>query len=339
MMEVGILGIGVVTPLGSKLTAVWAACGRGVLAEPCALPGLPGHRPLPVFRVDPACEVRHPRLRRASPISHFAAAAAQAAVAESGPLPAGRTALVFAATDGAVIYTRRFYEEVVAAGSGSPLLFPETVYNAAASHVAAVFGMDGCVLTMVGDAVAGLAALSTAADLIRSGEADRCLVVASQEVDWIACEGYRRWGIARGPRQGGAVLAESACALVLGPASPGCAVLQSVRSAVATASGEPVRFQDILQSVAGARPPDLAVLSAIRSDGAEQRAAEEEFPSARLAWPKVSLGEAFSTSTLLQVACAAQEVRGGGARSAVVSVAGLQGAAGGAFLTASAGGE
>lgn len=339
MTDIGILGIGAVTPLGSELPAVWAACARGVSAAPRELPALPGHRPLPVFRVDPACEVRHPRLRRASPISHFAAAAAQAAVAESGPLPAGRTALVFAATDGAVIYTRRFYEEVVAAGSGSPLLFPETVYNAAASHVAAVFGIDGCVLTMVGDAVAGLVALSTAADLIRSGEADRCLVVASQEVDWIACEGYRRWGIATGPRRGGAVLAESACALVLGAASPGCAVLQSFRCVAAPASGEPVRFQEIFESVAGARRPDLAVLSAIRPVGAEHRAAEEAFPGARLAWPKRSLGEAFSTSTLLQVAFAAQEVRGGGARSALVSVAGLLGTAGGAFLTASAGGE
>lgn len=335
MRAVGILGAGAVTPLGPDLPAVWEACARGAAPEPHLLSAPIGHRPLPIFRVDPACEVRHPRLRRASPISHFATAAAQAAVDQAGPLPAGRTALVFAATDGAVIYTRRFYDEVVSAGSGSPLLFPETVYNAAASHVAAVFGLDGCVLTMVGDAVAGLDALSTAAGLVRSGEADRCLVVGSQEVDWIACEGYRRWGLAAGPRRGGAVLAELACALIIGPAVPGIPVLQSVRCAAAPFSGHATRFQEIYQSVAA--EPDHVVLSATQAGSAEHLAAQGQFPLAHLCWPKRALGESFAASALLQIAWAAELVGSRSARSALVSVAGARTAA--ALLTASSGEE
>lgn len=335
MRAVGILAAGAVTPLGSDLCAVWEASARGSAPEPHLLPAPPGHRPLPVFRVDPVCEVGHPRLRRASPISHFATAAAQAAADQVGPLPAGRTALVFAATDGAVIYTRKFYEEVVSAGSGSPLLFPETVYNAAASHVAAVFGLDGCVLTMVGDAVAGLDALSTAAGLVRSGEADRCLVVGSQEVDWIACEGYRRWGLAAGPRRGGTVLAELACALVIGPATPGIPVLQSVRHAAVPISGKLPQFQEIYRAVAA--EPDEVILSATQTGSREHLAAQGHFTQAHLRWPKRVLGESFAASTLLQVAWAAELVRSQSARSALVSVAGARTAA--ALLTARSGEE
>jgi hypothetical protein len=58
----------------------------------------------------------HPRLRRASAISRFAAAAGLAALAEAKTPPSlDRVALVFAISNGGVIYTRRFlcgYREV-----------------------------------------------------------------------------------------------------------------------------------------------------------------------------------------------------------------------------------
>ncbi|TSA36220.1 MAG: hypothetical protein D4R65_02890, partial [Verrucomicrobiaceae bacterium] len=214
MSAIGILGIGCVSPLGADWPVVWAGLSAGRRPEVVMLPGLAGNPPLPAYRVPGPFEFCHPRLRRSSAISHFACAAASAAVAEAGPLPAGRSALVFASSDGAVIYTRKFYEEVVKSGSGSPLLFPETVYNAPASHVAAVLGIDGSVLTMVGDETAGLDALNTAIDLIRSGDADQCLVVASQEVDWIACDGYRRWGLASSGGRDAPILSEGAVAMV-----------------------------------------------------------------------------------------------------------------------------
>src|SRR3712207_7831863 len=42
-----------------------------------------------------------------------------------------------AVSNGGVIYTKRFYHEVVESGAeaASPLLFPETVFNAPASHL------------------------------------------------------------------------------------------------------------------------------------------------------------------------------------------------------------
>jgi hypothetical protein len=293
------------------------------------LPGLAGHPPLPAYRVPEPCEFRHPRLRRSSAISHFACAAASAAVAEAGPLPAGRTALVFAASDGALIYTRKFYEEVVKSGSGSPLLFPETVYNAPASHVAAVLGIDGSVLTMVGDETAGLDALATAIDLIRSGDADQCLVVASQEVDWIGCDGYRRWGLASSGGMDAPILSEGAVAMRIGVARPGDVVIGKIDPGSRALGCS--RLEKLYRDLAGDVPPDML----ITSSPLPGKFGGSAFPGMRISSPKPLAGEAFAVSTLLQIACAREEIRDGRARNVLVSVAGWNGSAGGVVLAAS----
>ena len=116
------------------------------------------------------------RLRRSSIISHLAVAAATdaAASARNDPGKVGANGSDFAASDGGVVYTRRFYADLVehGEGSGSPLLFPETVYNAPASHIAARLGLQGEVLTLVGDAAAGSTAIRTGCELLAAGEAD-----------------------------------------------------------------------------------------------------------------------------------------------------------------------
>src|SRR6202034_915587 len=111
-------------------------------------------------------------------ISLFAAAACLAALRDAGldPTNPGKCALIFAVSDGGVIYTRKFYDQVVGEGSGSPLLFPETVYNAPCSHVAALLGLDGITYTLVGDASAGLAAVRLGVDLLASGQVDHCII-------------------------------------------------------------------------------------------------------------------------------------------------------------------
>ena len=126
-------------------------------------------------------------------------AAALGALADAGialtPELAARTAIVMAVSDGGVVYTRRFYEQIVKQGANaaSPLLFPETVYNAPTSHLAAQLGLDGAYYTLVGDSTVGLAALKMAEQLLALGGVDRCVVVACEEVDWILCEAYRDW--------------------------------------------------------------------------------------------------------------------------------------------------
>lgn len=332
-----ILGAGCVTAHGRGWRTGWEKirCGEKPAAEFLRGPGCSA--PVEVYKTAPpeAPPAAAARLRRSGPISYFSCAAAADAVAQSGPLPPGRTALVFAATDGAVAYTRRFYEDVVARGAGSPLLFPETVYNAPASHVAAMLGLDGIVLTLVNDASAGMDALSTASDLIVSGQADRCLVVAAEELDWVSGEGYRRWKIAASGtgKNSRAVLAEGSVALVLGPPSPGHAVIERVHPGRSVHPGDDLReaARRVFEELACGESPDVAVLSSARLGTLEESVVGQLFPRARLLLPKQSAGEAFAVSALLQCLCAWQEIQTGG--SAIVPVVGWSGQVGGAFLS------
>lgn len=330
-----ILGVGCVTALGREWETVWKNIRAGKSPERESLP-CPGCLPVGVYKtaLPGIPDAISARLRRSGSISYFACAAAADAVLQAGPLPPGRTALVFAASDGAVSYTRRFYEEVVGRGPGSPLLFPETVYNAPASHVAAMLGLDGTVLTLVNDATAGMDALSTAADLIHSGVADRCLVVAAEELDWISCDGYRRWKLAASGSGDGAVLTEGAVALVLGPPSAPCVQISRIHSGRTLLRHQAARqtIRRVLEELAEGATPDLAVLSSTgsRTGTLEESLVRGSFPGARLLFPKRVAGDAFTASTLLQCLCAWQELKQGG--QAIVPVLGSSGQVGGAFL-------
>src|SRR5207249_847307 len=127
----------------------------------------------------------------------------------------------FAISNGGVIYTRRFYADIVKAGaqSASPLLFPETVFNAPASHLAAILGINGASYTVVGDGAVGVLALKLAEDLMASTDIDGCLVVAAEEIDPLVCEAYRQWRFLRNtekPESGrGMIMSEGAGALLL----------------------------------------------------------------------------------------------------------------------------
>ena len=137
---------------------------------------------------------RHPRLRRSSAISRFAVLAGLNALRDAAldldETSAARTALIFAISNGGVIYTRRFYQNIVESGAAaaSPLLFPETVFNAPASHLAAILGITGATYTLVGDGAVGILALKMAEELMTNSDLDRCLVVGAEEADWLLCD-------------------------------------------------------------------------------------------------------------------------------------------------------
>src|SRR5207244_11569325 len=142
---------------------------------------------------------RQPRLRRSGTVSLLGAAAGFDALADAGLKPAlltkERTAVVFAICSGGVVYTRRLYHEIATQGANaaSPLLFPETVYNAAASHLAALLGVTGASYTLVGDQSVGIAALKFGEQLLETSDINNVVVVGGEEVDWILCEAYRSW--------------------------------------------------------------------------------------------------------------------------------------------------
>src|SRR4051812_43767563 len=230
--RISISGMGWVTPLGSDLDLVWERLMNGDRAEPKGLANPETGRIHHYAAVPPKLVEhlgRNPRLRRASPISYFSVAAGLAALEHAGitvdPDFSARTAIIFAVSSGSVVYTRKFYEGVVknGANTASPMLFPETVYNAPASHLAAQLGIDGYSYTVVGDNSVGFSALKLAEQLLLAGEADHCLVVSAEEIDWVLCEAYRDWRFAGSASPAvpyskhptGALLAEGAGAILL----------------------------------------------------------------------------------------------------------------------------
>jgi 3-oxoacyl-(acyl-carrier-protein) synthase len=311
-MIAAIDGMGWVTPFGRDLRSTWSAIRQRSQAQPDFLTSPVDGRRLPVLRV-PNDSVKEtaavPRLRRSSVISHLAVSASVDAVASArmGPEALKRTGLVFASSDGGVVYTRKFFAEIVerGEGAGSPLLFPETVYNAPASHIAARLGLECEVLTLVGDATAGLSAVQTACDLIAAGEAGSCVVAAAQELDWITCEAYRRWGLIHDGNNSACVFSEGAAAIVLTGRADGCGISAthpgySFSTEVEAEKKLGTMLAELLHRSSSI---DLFVSSAsgTRFDLPERRCIAKHLPAARIVAPKFSLGESFACSTLQQI--------------------------------------
>jgi 3-oxoacyl-(acyl-carrier-protein) synthase len=325
-MSLGIAGLGWVTPLGSDLAGVWQRLLNRETASAQSISSPLGdtYRVFPVPAEAIARVPAHPRLRRASAISRFAAVAGLAAL-ENAKLTldaetAARTALIFAVSNGGVIYTRRFYHEIVESGAqaASPLLFPETVFNAPASHLAAILGITGASYTLVGDGAVGVLALKMAEDLMASETLDRCLVVGAEEADWLLCDAYRKWRLLRSappiepfmrPARG-TILSEGAGAILL--SRNGSVQLEKI------AAGTNFRKQNeagnavekIFAELCGGEI-DLIVASANGTfiDAAERAAVLRNCPSAKAYAMKGALGESVGASGLWQTICGAQALR------------------------------
>ncbi len=328
-MSLRLAGLGWVTPLGSDLDSVWNKLLAGEEAKPATLSSSLGKKPdYQVFAVPPeaiAGAARFPRLRRSSAISRFAVVAGLAALENAGieldETTAARTALVFAISNGGVVYTKRFYHEIVHSGAAaaSPLLFPETVFNAPASHLAAILGITGASYTVVGDGAVGVLALQMAEDLMANPELDRCLVVGAEEADWLLCDAYRKWRLLRAappvepfaqpPR--GMILSEGAGAILL--AREGAVSLERVHPGgnFARRTELVLQLSAICAELAEAGPADLLLASANGTfiDLAERTAAGKNFSGAALYSPKPALGESVAAGGLWQLICAALALR------------------------------
>jgi hypothetical protein len=208
--DVVVGGIGVVSPAGwgvkALREAVWSRqpCPVKPLARPeLDKPLRVRHVPTPAER--PACFL-HPRLRRSSPITRFAVSAGLEAL---GKNEVTRLGIISCVMSGCVQYSRRFYHEVLEDPAGaSPLLFPETVFNAPASHLGSVLGNVSINYTLVGDPGAFLQGLALGASWVGSARVDGCLIVGAEEADWVTAESFRMF-------QKGFLLAEGAGAIYL----------------------------------------------------------------------------------------------------------------------------
>jgi 3-oxoacyl-(acyl-carrier-protein) synthase len=318
-------GMGWVTPLGSGVDDVWQRLLNGDTATAEPISSALG-RDYPVFRVPASATAKappHPRLRRSSAISRFAVVAGLEALANANvkldPDIAQRTALVFAVSNGGVVYTKRFYHDIVETGAqaASPLLFPETVFNAPASHLAAILGITGATYTLVGDGAVGTLALKMAEDLMTSDTLDHCLVVGAEEADWLLCDAYRKWRLLRSappiepfehpPR--GTVLSEGAGAVLV--SRSGSIRIEKI------ASGTNFKRQheaahavkNVFAELCISRP-ELVVSSANGTfiDAAEHAAIAKYSGDSLVYSIKQALGESVGASSLWQTIAAAQSL-------------------------------
>src|SRR5881227_1627898 len=123
-MNLRIAGMGWVTPLGRDIDPVWDRLIRGEEATAQPISDPIANKTYCAFRI-PTEALKdlppHPRLRRASAISRFAAAAGLDALEQArstiGKIDIERTALIFAASNGGVVYTKWFYHDIIESGA------------------------------------------------------------------------------------------------------------------------------------------------------------------------------------------------------------------------------
>ena len=325
-MSLAIAGMGWVTPLGSGIDSVWKRLLQGHEASATTISESVSDRSYTTFRVPESALTgfAHSRLRRASVISRFAAAAGLEALHNAGvkldSQSAEQTALIFAISNGGVIYTKRFYRDILEAGaqSASPLLFPETVFNASASHLAAILGITGASYTLVGDGAVGVAAIKMAEDMMANERLDYCVVVGTEEVDWLLCDAYRRWRLLRSAppiepfsnQRRGMILGEGAGAILF--AREGAITVERTHAGVFfTKRAQAAEILKTILRDLGHSEIDLVISSANGTfvDQAEHAALEEILPDVLVYTGKPALGESVGAAALWQVILAVQALQ------------------------------
>ncbi|MGD9896546.1 MAG: beta-ketoacyl synthase N-terminal-like domain-containing protein [Candidatus Methylacidiphilaceae bacterium] len=159
-------------------------------------------RRFPVFLVDRSDPrwnrwAAEPRLRRAGAMAQFLVEAIEQALLGVSKHEKCRLGLIAVFNNGNIAHTTRFFTGYRGQGRrfASPLLFPETVYNAATSHAAAVFGFGGPSCTLVGDESAWVEGIRMARIWLKLGCAPMVLVAAAEEVTAVTLDAFHsvRW--------------------------------------------------------------------------------------------------------------------------------------------------
>jgi len=329
-------GLGAVSPAGWGVAALGRALDEGEPIPAKSWPRPGWDKPLQV-RVVPAPPGRqaflaHPRLRRTGAMAQHAVGAALEAM-EGCHAPA-RVGVVVAMLAGVVTYTRRFYEEVLRdPAMASPVIFPETVFNAPASHLAAYLGSTAPNCTLVGDEGMFLQGLALAAQWLEEEEVEACVVIGVEELDWLVPDALRLFS-----RE--AVFGSGAGALYLtrnpeGAKAELAAVTDAFSMTLAQTRREAAR--KARSQLPPPAPGELLCASARllpRGDAAEN-AAWQDWTGARLR-PKAILGEGFAASAAWQCVAACDAIGRHGFKAANVSVVGAnQQAIGARFATVS----
>ena len=325
-MPIAITGHGAVSPAGWGVAAMMQALLAGEKIAPSILERLAGDTPVrtPVLRVpaDGATAPKFARLRRTSPISKFAAAAVAEALGEArlAEIAAGnsRVGVIFTLTNGCVNYSNRFYGEALSEPAlASPILFPETVFNAPSSHLSAMIGSTAPNDTLIADSTGFFSGIDLAVEWLERGDVDGCVVVSAEEIDWLSAEGLRHYSQNYLP-------AEGAAAIYLEPAD-GPVKLLRLPDPVAFSANSRVQAAGKIRSLLAASNDGQTLLVDGRAGVARYDAPET------LAWadwlgprwsPRLVLGEGMGVSAGLQIVAAVAALASGKFHQAVVTATG-----------------
>ncbi|PYC83193.1 3-oxoacyl-ACP synthase [Streptomyces tateyamensis] len=188
LSQAAITGIGLITPAGQDLDAVWATmcAGRSLAQKDPELAGLP---------VDIACRVKDfdavaahgPRLaRRMDRFCHLALSAARLAVVDAKldptSWPSSRVGVVLGVSSNSLdTYARQF--ALLDQGRStlvSPLALPRSLPSTAAAEIAIDLGVRGPSFSIVNACASGATALGIGRDLIAAGACDIVLAGGSE---------------------------------------------------------------------------------------------------------------------------------------------------------------
>lgn len=262
-----------------------------------------------------------PRLRRASNVTKFLMSAALQAVPEEriAQSQAGefRLGIIVAFMNGCVNYSCRFYAEVLEQPAhASPLIFPETVFNAPASHVASHLACDGPVYTLIGDSATWFSAITTARDWLQNDLADGCLILAGEELDRLTSEALTLYSRQLIPTEG-------AAALYLEP-NPSPVQLTELHGPFPYVTGDQ-RKKAIAKAVQKI-PTDTTLitgLTGVPSIDSDEQTALANLPNPQLS-PLKTLGEPMGLRSAFQTITALESLKSDKSRTSILATGGNQ---------------
>ncbi len=337
MKRVFVNGIGAVSPVGWTVEALRHALDNAqVPANACVQrPGWT--QPLTCRRVpppNPAPSVfANARLRRTTPITSFAAAAALQAIADAKADPkTDRIGIVLCVLAGCVQFTRRFYHEAwTNPATASPLVFAETVFNAPSSHVAAVLPTSSINYTLLGDTSGFLEGIALAADWLEKDLVDGCVVIGSEEIDWPILDAFHLFSHSL-------ICSEGAGALYLSNRKPTDRVVELTAITDPHFYSNKSQKADAIKQVR-AQLTDPGAAASLLCDSrvgcknydAPENGVWRDWSNTRLS-PKTILGEGMMAGAAWQCVAAIDSLRQTKTDSAIVSISGcLQQAVGACF--------
>jgi hypothetical protein len=323
LSQVFISGWGAVSPAGWGMAAFRDALAKGELPQKRSLARPGKDRPIEVLHVPPAnprpAFMAHARLRRASSISHFAMGAALEAWEHGQGTDQKTVGVIVCIFSGCVHYSRRFYDETLKnPATASPLLFPETVFNSPASHISAYLGSTAINYTLVGDCGTFLQGLALGAGWLAENKVSECLVVGTEELDWLTAEATQLFDKSIVPSEG-------AGALLLRREKTGVE-LKSVTDEFLYARGEKNEaLRKMKAELCSRHDNDGILIDSLSGRNKISRAEDalwQDWRRDRLS-PKKTLGEGLMAGAAWQCVAGADALNMGVAENALISVAGF----------------